>query len=57
MADKEILLITKGHPFERDAFFSTFDALPGVNWTHVEQPAAQVFFDPCLLYTSDAADE
>ena len=43
---KEILLITKGHPFEREPFFELFDALPGIAWTHVEQPAAQVFFDP-----------
>ena len=43
---QEILLITKGHPFEREPFFALFDALPGVNWTHVEQPAAQVFCNP-----------
>lgn len=54
MADKEILLITKGHPFERDAFFALFDGLPGVTWTHVEQPAAQVFFDPDLAAAYDA---
>jgi uncharacterized protein len=52
--DKEILLITKGHPFQRDAFFKIFDALPGVRWTHVEQPAAQVFFDPELASRYDA---
>ena len=40
-----ILLVTKGHPFERDAFFGLFDAL-NVNWTHVEQPAARHFFSP-----------
>jgi hypothetical protein len=54
VADKEILLITKGHPFERDAFFNVFDAMDGVNWTHVEQPAAQVFFDPELASAYDA---
>lgn len=54
MRDKEILLITKGHPFARDAFFQVFDALPGVSWTHVEQPAAQVFFDPNLAKPYDA---
>ena len=43
---REILLITKGHPFEREPFFALFDAMAGVNWTHVEQPAAQVFFQP-----------
>jgi type 1 glutamine amidotransferase len=36
-----VLLITKGHPFEREPFFSLFDEMPGVDWTHVEQPAAQ----------------
>jgi type 1 glutamine amidotransferase len=52
--DKEILLITKGHPFKRDAFFGVFDALDGINWTHVEQPAAQAFFDPRLAKPYDA---
>lgn len=45
MAEPNILLVTKGHPFQRDPFFSIFDAMP-VNWTHVEQPAAQLFFSP-----------
>jgi type 1 glutamine amidotransferase len=42
---KEILLVTKGHPFEREPFFSMFDEMPDVNWTHVEQPAAQALFN------------
>ena len=54
MRDKEILLITKGHPFKRDAFFKVFDELPGVRYTHVEQPAAQVFFAPELAKPYDA---
>ncbi len=54
MRDKEILVITKGHPFARDAFFNVFDALPSVSWTHVEQPAAQAFFDPVLARPYDA---
>ena len=54
MRDKQILLITKGHPFQRDAFFQMFDALPGVKWTHVEQPAAQVFFAPTQALPYDA---
>ncbi|MEZ5559007.1 MAG: ThuA domain-containing protein [Pseudomonadales bacterium] len=41
----EILLVTKGHPFEREPFFRLFDELPGVGWTHVEQPAAQALFN------------
>jgi uncharacterized protein len=42
---REVLLITKGHPFEREPFFAVFDDMPGVGWTHVEQPAAQALFD------------
>ncbi len=53
MSTPNILLITKGHPFERDAFFSIFDDID-VNWTHVEQPAARVFFDPALAADYDA---
>lgn len=41
---KEILLVTKGHPFEREPFFQVFDEMDDVNWTHVEQPAAQALF-------------
>ncbi len=37
----KVLLITKGHPFDRGPFFEMFDALPEVEWTHVEHPAAQ----------------
>ena len=41
----DILLVTKGHPFEREAFFKVFDDMAGVEWTHVEQPAAQALFN------------
>ena len=51
---KEILLVTKGHPFEREPFFTMFDALPGVNWTHVEQPAAQALFNVTQATRYDA---
>jgi uncharacterized protein len=40
-----VLLVTKGHPFDREAFFTLFDRLPEVEWTHVEQPAAQALFN------------
>jgi hypothetical protein len=53
MTQVNILLITKGHPFDRAAFFEMFDALD-VNWTHVEQPAARVFFDVTLAQDYDA---
>ena len=42
----EILLVTKGHPFDRAAFFGLFDGLPDVGWTHVEHPAAEALFAP-----------
>jgi uncharacterized protein len=44
-----VLLITKFHPFNREPFFQTFDSFgKDITWTHVEQPAAQVFFNPDL---------
>ena len=54
-----VLLITKGHPFDKAAFFDVFDALIAdpdsslTQYTHVEQPAAQVFFDPDLAAPYD----
>jgi len=44
----DILLVTKGHPFQREPFFQMFDSFAsrGLNWTHVEQPAAQLFYQP-----------
>ncbi|MDA0978642.1 MAG: hypothetical protein O3B72_08800, partial [Proteobacteria bacterium] len=53
MSTHNILLVTKGHPFDRNAFFGMFDALE-VNYTHVEQPAARVFFSPALAADYDA---
>lgn len=41
-----MLLVTKGHPFAREPFFAVFDADAGIEWTHVDQPAAQVLFHP-----------
>ncbi len=46
MTAHHIALMTKGHPFEKEAFFAVFDALEDVEWTHVEQPAAQILFAP-----------
>ncbi len=45
-SDLEILVVTKGHPFERDPFFEIFDTIPDIGWSAVEQPAAQTFFTP-----------
>lgn len=51
---QNVLLLTKGHPFEKEAFFAIFDANPDIQWTHVEQPAAQAFFNPELAAPYDA---
>ena len=53
MTTPNILLVTKGHPFERDAFFGMFDDMD-MNWTHVEQPAAREFFNTELAADYDA---
>ena len=45
-AAPDVLLVSKGHPFQRDPFFAIFDAMEGITWTHVEQPAARLFFRP-----------
>ena len=52
----KVLLITKGHPFDREPFFQLFDQPPvgaTARWTHVEQPAAEIFFDPALAKDYD----
>lgn len=50
----KVLVITKGHPFERPPFFEIFDEMDGVDWTHVEQPAAQAVFEPEYAASYDA---
>ncbi len=44
-----LLVITKGHPFDKPAFFSMFDAMQRYTWTHVEQPAATHLFRSDVL--------
>lgn len=41
-----MLLVTKGHPFDREPFLALFDADPGIAYTHVEQPEAQALLRP-----------
>ncbi len=50
----QVLLLTKGHPFERDAFFAAFESWPDIACTAVEQPAAQRFFSPEAAAPYDA---
>jgi hypothetical protein len=53
-AEIQTLVITKGHPFDRDGFFGMLEGLPGIATTQVEQPAAQVFFTPEMARPWDA---
>ena len=50
---KNLLVVTRGHPFERDNFFNMVDSL-GFNWSHIEHPAAQSFFKKENLKKFDA---
>ena len=42
----QVLVVTKGHPFDRNAFHAMFDENREVVTTFVEQPAAQVMLRP-----------
>jgi len=53
-ADLEVLLVTKGHPFEHDAFFSVFESWRNIACSAVDQPAAQAFFNPQAAEPYDA---
>lgn len=46
MTALNVLVISKGHAFNHDAFIAMFDALDGVTMTLVEHPAAQVVLQP-----------
>lgn len=52
----DVLVVTGGHPFEREPFFAVFDALDDVTWTAAAAPATGhdvvVFYDmPGLRFT------
>ena len=51
--NKNLLVVTRGHPFERDNFFNMIDSL-GYDWSHIEHPAAQSFFKRDNLKKFDA---
>jgi len=46
MSDANVLIVSKGHDFDHNAFLAMFDDMPGVNATLVQQPAAQVLLQP-----------
>jgi type 1 glutamine amidotransferase len=45
---QRILVMTRGHPFNREDFFAIFDAMDGIEACAIEQPASQAFFNPEL---------
>lgn len=58
MADStRVLIVSKGHDFDHNAFLAMFGSMKGVNATLVQQPAAQVLLAPehvgaydCVLF-------
>ncbi len=48
-----VLVVTKGHPFDHDAFFVVFDANRAIEWRHVEHPAAVAALAPEALVDTD----
>ncbi len=51
---KQILLVVKGHPYERQPFYDVFEQMEGIDYTLVEQPAAQALFNPQQAAPYDA---
>lgn len=43
---RNVLVISKGHPFDEDAFAEFLIAIPGVNFVHVEHPQAEKYLTP-----------
>ncbi len=57
-------MTARGHPYERDAFTGLFEPLSDFSWSLVEQPAAQLLFNPkmkqhfaaCVCYDMPGVD-
>jgi hypothetical protein len=61
-AQRNLLVVSKGHPFDRGAFYQMMDAVladvsigdEGIAWTHVEHPAAPACLAPEYVSAFDA---
>ena len=56
MSDVELprlLVVTGGHPFEREPFIAMFDAIAPGRWTHAEQPDASESLNPAACSAFD----
>lgn len=49
-----VVVVAKGHPYQRDPFMAIFDEMAGVSASLVEQPAAQALMDPDGMKGVDA---
>jgi len=45
-APVSVLIVSRGHLFDRNAFFEMFDGMEGIAATHVEHPAAAIVLRP-----------
>src|SRR5690606_26059301 len=43
---RNLLVVTRGHAFQRAPFFELFEDNPAIEWSAVEHPAAQLLFNP-----------
>ncbi|WP_285274667.1 ThuA domain-containing protein [Halopseudomonas bauzanensis] len=43
---RNLLVVTRGHAFQRDPFYDMFEDNPAIEWSAVEHPAAQLLFNP-----------
>lgn len=43
---RNLLVVTRGHAFQRDHFYEIFEDNPAIEWSAVEHPAAQLLFNP-----------
>jgi type 1 glutamine amidotransferase len=48
-----VLLVTGGHPFEREPFFAIFDELPDIEWHHLARPDVSIGLRPDALTDVD----
>ena len=53
-ARRNVLVVTRGHAFERQPFDELLESVPGTTWTHVGHPAAPALFDPERARVFDA---
>ena len=51
---QEVLILTGGHEFERDAFFNMFRDMPGIAYHELIQPEANQVYDSFLAEEADA---